>query len=341
MISLKKHIEWHVEEQLSAAVSAYRAALAAVGDHVSGVCPDLEKELRRRLSGLAEGVSPSLSPEGLRAAGELVDEHLRVWGGQAREYFRQKTDDVKELMLMVARTAQSLGERDQRYNRQFGEFTGKLRAVADLNDLAEMRQSLVRNASELKACVDAMADESRQTVARLENELAVYQDKLRQAEQIMVLDSLTGLGNRRALEKEIDERVRDARPFALLLLDLNGFKEINDSYGHPAGDDVLKQFAQELRSQLRPADVAGRWGGDEFLVVVEGGMKAARAQADRLREWVLGDYAIDVAGHKRKVHITAAVGLAEWNRGESAAGLIERVDRAMYQDKPGGRSRRN
>ncbi len=340
MISLKRHIDRLAEEQLAAAIATCRGALSAMGSHGAEVCPPLGRELRERLEGLARDLSPELPPGALRAAGQQAEACLGEWSSRTRDYFRRKTDDVKELMLIMAQTAQSLGERDQRYNRQFSEFTGRLRAVADLDDLDEMRQSLIRGAGELKACVDAMASESKQTVARLEQELAAYRERLKQAEHVLSIDPLTGLLNRRGLEIELQARIVAARPLTLLMLDLNGFKEINDRYGHAAGDEVLRQFSQELRAQTRPTDTAGRWGGDEFLLLIEGTLEAASKQQARLREWVFGDYTVDAAGGKRKLSITAAMGAAEWRAGESAADLVNRADSSMYRDKPAGRGRR-
>jgi len=117
------------------------------------------------------------------------------------------------------------------------------------------------------------------------------------------------------------------------MFDLNGFKRVNDSYGHSAGDDVLKQFATELRSAFRATDDVGRWGGDEFLVVADCGLEDARRQIERVRQWVFGEYVVRGEGGQHKVKVDASVGAAECKAGEALAEVLARADAEMYRDK--------
>jgi diguanylate cyclase (GGDEF)-like protein len=117
------------------------------------------------------------------------------------------------------------------------------------------------------------------------------------------------------------------------MLDLNGFKEVNDLHGHEAGDDLLRQFSSELRSTSRAADVVGRWGGDEFIVVLDGTLPEAQARVQRMQEWVLGSYTVQKASEESKIDMTAAVGLAEWQPGETLKEVVARADALMYQEK--------
>jgi diguanylate cyclase (GGDEF)-like protein len=119
----------------------------------------------------------------------------------------------------------------------------------------------------------------------------------------------------------------------MTMLDLNGFKQVNDTYGHLAGDNLLKQFATELRSASRSTDVVGRWGGDEFIVVLDGGLAEARPHIERLQKWVFGEYTIQVGPGAPKVSMDAAIGLVEWQPGETLKEVLGRADAAMYQEK--------
>jgi diguanylate cyclase (GGDEF)-like protein len=244
-----------------------------------------------------------------------------------------RAGDVKELMLILASTADLTMERDQRYSRQFQEFTGRLQAMVDLNDLAMLRSSLVRSAIDLKACTEAMVEESRTLAARLRQDVNAYKTRLEDAERLAVLDPLTGLDNRRRVESAIEHRIGQKQAFSILLLDLNDFKQLNDTCGHLAGDEILKQFSSELKAGFRATDVVGRWGGDEFIVILDAGLGEATAHIDRISRWVFGDYSIRVAGARRKVGVSAAIGAAEWQAGESSRMLLERADTDMYRHK--------
>jgi diguanylate cyclase (GGDEF)-like protein/PAS domain S-box-containing protein len=153
------------------------------------------------------------------------------------------------------------------------------------------------------------------------------------------LDPLTGVLNRRGFDEvlaaSIGAHVRAGETAALLFLDLNGFKDVNDTYGHQAGDEVLRAVAQRLRSRLRTTDVLGRMGGDEFAVLLE---HIGDAEADRVAAALvqtLRDAVFDVAG--TAVTVGASIGIARLGTGGagSAAEALAAADEAMYQAKRG------
>jgi diguanylate cyclase (GGDEF)-like protein len=149
-------------------------------------------------------------------------------------------------------------------------------------------------------------------------------------------DELTGLANRRALLEKGEQVLADAtarRPAALLLLDLDGFKEVNDSLGHHAGDQLLSQIGVRLRPGLQPGDVLARLGGDEFAVLIpEAGLDEAQERAERLRELVLAPFTVEGV----RLHVGVSIGVA--TAPVPAATVIELLrcaDVAMYAAKAG------
>ncbi len=151
------------------------------------------------------------------------------------------------------------------------------------------------------------------------------------------IDALTGLANRRFGEQRLAaEAARSQRyghPLTVLALDLNDFKQINDRYGHPAGDLVLKEFAALLKGAVRVSDLAVRMGGDEFLVLLpECPIEQVQNLLDRLRSLV-----VDHQGHKIPVKFSA--GWVGYERGESPAQFLERADQTLYAEKRAGKAR--
>ena len=98
---------------------------------------------------------------------------------------------------------------------------------------------------------------------------------------------------------------------------------------------MLVQFSEEVRTNIRSTDIAGRWGGDEFVLLLTCDRTSARAQIERIEKWVFGEYTLPATGRKEplKLQVRASVGVAEWNRGETLAKLIERADHVMYREK--------
>lgn len=345
MISIKKYLDissGQVEQTASepsplvtALMQAYRSTIASVGENgaraIPAVASDLLTALARLQSGLEEVPSFSLVQETEKSVAEQLD----VWGMRAAEYCKSKTGEVKELLIALARTAESMGQRDLRYSGQMLELTRQLEAIADLEDLGQVRASLVRKATELKGCVDQMAEENRRAITALKAEVSTYETRLREAETVASKDSLTGLFNRRSMEQRIELAITEQRPFCVVVLDLDGFKQVNDTHGHTVGDALLVQFSEEVRTNIRSTDIAGRWGGDEFVLLLTCDRTSARAQIERIEKWVFGEYTLPATGRKEplKLQVRASVGVAEWNRGETLAKLIERADHVMYREK--------
>lgn len=170
--------------------------------------------------------------------------------------------------------------------------------------------------------------------------VACYFRVNQRAQALARLDPLTGLPNRRSIDEtlaaSLERARRTAQPFAVVIIDLNLFKAINDRLGHATGDGLLLAVADRLRDFLRGSDFAGRLGGDEFLLILHGvdDQQAGVAAAQRLRDRVLG--AVSVNGHR--LQISAGIGLSRWPEdGDSVDALLSRADANMYRDKHPGR----
>jgi diguanylate cyclase (GGDEF)-like protein len=176
-------------------------------------------------------------------------------------------------------------------------------------------------------------------VLALQDGLLRAHEKLRQQ---ATHDHLTGLWNRSmVLEQitlELGRAAREARPTSIVMADLDHFKRINDTYGHAAGDVALLQAAQRMRSRLRPYDGMGRYGGEEFLLLLPGcDVPAARDIADRARAAVAGS---PIAVESGVVPITVSMGIASSpDGGTDAASMIAAADDALYRAKAEGRNR--
>lgn len=171
----------------------------------------------------------------------------------------------------------------------------------------------------------------------LVTQLTVHDDRL---EGLVMFDELTRLRNRRASLLELETMVATARrhhrPLAALMIDIDHFKAINDTHGHRAGDAVLRGVAKRIGERLRGADVAGRLGGDEMLVLLpETDAEGATTLADSIRDAVASTSIRTPAG---QVKVTISIGSTAWD-GEAAEALLDRADQALYAAKAAGRDR--
>lgn len=324
-------MEAELEELLQSTLESYRAAMAAMGDAGVKACPQAGDEMRQKLLQLNQHLIADAAV--VMQTEKNVEEELRSWGDRAARFYDEQSNELKQVLMIVAQATQQMGERDQRYGKQFRELTERLQATARLNDLTAMRQSLGRSLEELEVCVANMARDGQDSVTSLRAQVSSYEARLEEVERTASEDPLTGLANRRRIERQMDLRVKERRPFSVIYVDLNGFKKINDGLGHIAGDDLLKQFAHELRNAFRPKDLVGRWGGDEFVALVDGELSEARSRSETIEKWVNGDYTLGTSKESRKVHVSAAAGFATWRPGETVVQLLRRADNAMYEHK--------
>lgn len=161
-------------------------------------------------------------------------------------------------------------------------------------------------------------------------------------ERQALVDGLTGLGNRRQAEERLHAEVarasRNGDPVALIIGDLDHFKGVNDRHGHPAGDAVLREFARLLRDATREIDLAARWGGEEFAVLLPGtDADGAVVVAERVRARLADQVVLTAEG--APVQVTASFGVAAFPDSESETALLAAADAALYAAKRGGRNR--
>ncbi len=163
-------------------------------------------------------------------------------------------------------------------------------------------------------------------------------DNVQNSIEMAITDPLTGLHNRRYMESHLttlaDQASLRAKPLALMMLDIDYFKSINDRYGHDAGDDVLREFAVRIRKSIRGIDLACRYGGEEFVIVMpETDLHVAGMVAERLRRSIANEpFAIE-KGAKR-IEVTISIGISTLEtKGEAIADVLKRADQALYRAK--------
>jgi two-component system cell cycle response regulator len=192
--------------------------------------------------------------------------------------------------------------------------------------------------------------DKNQMLARVRTQIKKkrYAERLRDNVQMSIeaaiTDALTGLHNRRYMETHLNALVEQAasrgKPIAVLVLDIDFFKAINDTHGHDAGDDVLREFALRIRKSIRNIDLACRYGGEEFVVVMpETDIGVATMVAERMRRAIAGK-PFPVQQGMKLLNVTLSIGLATLNdAGDDAAAILKRADQALYRAKRDGRNR--
>ena len=243
-------------------------------------------------------------------------------------------------LSVIVRLIQSHLDENSRYsdsleraNRELPMLEKPEQVRAVVTSLIDENERIQDKMSELSKNLES----SREQVAKLQSNLA-------EANEIGMRDPLTSLGNRRYFDtnlvREIEQAHNDNSDMCLVLADLDHFKKVNDRFGHPVGDMVLKLFSELLMSNIKGRDTAARYGGEEFAIIFPNTkLDDAAHITDRIRaelerkQWML-------SGTGQRIgRITASFGVARLRRGEGPEALIKRVDAKLYEAKVGGRNR--
>lgn len=210
-----------------------------------------------------------------------------------------------------------------------------------LREIADQREALRRNKRELQAANEAL----ERRVDERTSELNEVNQDLRSANEqlaaIAATDELTGIANRRQFRTEAQRELHRLRQShetaAMIMVDLDRFKSVNDQYGHEAGDKVLRAIVEPIHQTIRPRDLFGRMGGEEFVILLAGvDLTTATHIAERVRATIAG-LAIEHRG--RTIHVTASFGVSQWDGEGGLDDLFRCADGALYRAKERGRNR--
>lgn len=287
---------------LHAAMEEHKAALAAGGRRLSQACMD---DLHLQF----------FAPD--REASSLREVACRLEGA------------VNEALGLV----NDAREDALRYGGTLSQASNRLATEPD--SLNALLRRLVVETLEFSRRSEAAARNLSET-SRMTREL---QSELAEARHLASTDPLTGLANRRHFDEALRDHLAERRPAALVMVDLDHFKAVNDSHGHPAGDLVLRQLADIMKECAAEGSVVGRFGGEEFSMLLRfGALREAVAVAERVRAR-LAQASVLIRQTGNRISVTASIGVAIAGPGELPGQLIERADAALYEAKRGGRNR--
>lgn len=261
----------------------------------------------------------------------------QLWAERASLRFEANRRELKKIVDVIGRAVDSVTGRDERYCSEIGCIAQRLRSIASSKDLEQIHRGVTDSAGSLTACVERIAEDSRESLRRLTAEVEEcardHRARCDGPEGLSQSDLLADLTSRRLFEEHLNVRIQAGGRFCLILIALNDLKRVNSQFGRAAGDDLLKQFALELRTQFPAADLVACCGGGEFAVIVTTGYRDAEARVRRIRRAALGEYKLKNAEQPVVVGIDAAIGLVEWDGAESSQSLLAHGDDSLYSGR--------
>jgi diguanylate cyclase len=265
---------------------------------------------------------------------------------RARRSEFQRRQEVSKIVTTLAQAIDKSASRSDKLTEGLEGILQQLWSESDVGGLRDLRK-------QVGARVRSLADESRtlrddlegakSRTSALENIVAEQAERIVDLQAEASQDPLTGVPNRRTFDHWLPKLIAISQstdtPFALVILDLDHFKAVNDTYGHPFGDEVLRAAAQAMVQAVRQDDIVARVGGEEFAVLIKGAVpNVARVVAERIRGSV-GRLELRPEPEQRAVAVTASAGMANLRPDDSAEDLYARADQSLYRAKHAGRDR--
>jgi diguanylate cyclase (GGDEF)-like protein len=296
------------------AVDSYLSALASIASVVAGVFPDIGSEHARKLIRLRNRLAFEADTRGLIESRETLLNELMAFAEKARGVYASRTDAVHKSLGMLAEIGDSLSPQSNE----------NLRTVATVCSRLE-NLGVTAEAAALRSAIGGLAKERDEVLSSLSNQVRVLETRLRTTELLASIDPLTGVGNRRELEHQISARLKADKAFCLLLFDIDDFRTVNDHHGNLCGDELLKQVAARLSNQIRTRDFVCRWGGDEFLVIMECDLDNATRRSRQIAQWLSGPYRVKVEAQEFRIDLQMSAALVERQSDEDTPRLIQRA----------------
>ena len=264
---------------------------------------------------------------------------------QQNRYLEAREKEFRDIINMLTNAITSLDSENQDYNRKIITQSRQIEKIGFLDDLKQIKHTLTKEITQLRETVREKSRRDKNRMKELAGKVSGLIDELEQVRQEAELDGLTGVYNRKTFDRYIEELInRNASvpaPFAVLLIDVDNFKNINDTYGHTVGDRVLASIAGNCRQQVRSDDFVGRYGGEEFVVLLpHASLRNALKKAKQLcKEFAATRYALDGSTDGETLSLTVSIGVSEFKKGDTPVTVVERADKALYTAKRTGKNR--
>ncbi len=264
---------------------------------------------------------------------------------RSRQYYATREAELTDMIGILRETAQNLAGDSTEFHEQMQATTKRFRGMVELEDIRELKRDLAGEANVLLRTIEEKQKRDEKTLNALSQKVEMLQAHLVHADEQASIDPLTRIANRGSFDRSLVHMVQTARtmngPLSLALLDIDHFKSINDTHGHPIGDRVLLCAAQWLAGATRRTDMVARYGGEEFAIILpDADLAVAEARFGPVLTQIASrrfDY--DSETGPRSVQFTMSCGITQLADSDTPQDLILRADRALYDAKRAGRNR--
>lgn len=300
---------------------------------------------KKEMDELNEKISSVEKTKKLHSVFEKYRKIIFLFVEQLKKHLNDREDELKGIIDLLTKAMSTVDADNQLFNQKIYEQSERIEKITLLDDIKKIKGALKYEIENVREAIKEKKLFDKEHLEKLSKKVETLNLELEKARAESLIDGLTGAYNRLAFDRymiSLVERNADRRhPFSLLFLDIDNFKDINDTYGHPIGDRVILALIQKCREITRKDDYIARFGGDEFAIVMpKASIRNASKKAKQLAKVVAGTrYAVNTDEDSHDLSFTVSVGVSAYRKGDTALNLTERADKALYMAKHSGKAR--
>lgn len=304
------------------------------------------RDFKADLDDLARRIASTEKPKRTELHFEQQKGKLLGFIERQKLYIADRDKDLRDIIELLTRAMANLDVENRDFYRRVYDQSEKIEQITRLDDIKKIKSALQHEIDQMREIVDVKKDQDKRQVKHLAGQVEALRQELQMARTKSMTDGLTGIYNREAFDASLEEYIERCvvmnSDFALLMLDLDDFKSINDTHGHLIGDRVLVAFAQKCRKSIRGDDIIARYGGEEFAILLAGAnLRNALNKARQICGMIASARYATCDGNREKdyLSITVSIGVCVFKKGDTPESLISRADKALYKAKRRGKNR--
>lgn len=301
-------------------------------------------QFKERIDDLNKNFAEDERPKRIELQFEDQKDQILSFIKHQHNYIADREKELRDIIDLLTKAMANIDvENKDFYNRVYDQ-SEKMEKITRLDDIKKIKTALAHEVSQMREIVDIKKDQNRRQVQLLAGQVDSLRLELEKTRAKSMTDGLTGLYNREAFDETLAELIERSRvmnsTFSILMLDLDDFKQINDTYGHVIGDRVLMAFSQKCRESIRGDDYIARYGGEEFTILLPGAnLKNAIKKGHQICDAVASArYATSTDQNDDYLNVTVSIGVTVSNNNDTAESAIERADKALYKAKRSGKN---
>ena len=326
-------------------VAAVRSLLLFIQEFVldiSEIEPDKFRESLDAVSGKFASGGLSKPP---RKRFEKQKAEITEFIDKQKAYLNDREKEFRDIIDLLTKAMATSKAENEDFNLKVYEQSEKLEEIIRLDDIRKVKSALKLEVDNIRAAIRQKQADDEGRVEILSRQIETLSVELEKAREESMRDGLTDVYNRKAFDRQMKNLVQRnsvmAAPFSLLMIDIDDFKTINDTHGHPLGDRVLVSLVHKCREFIRAEDFPARYGGEEFVIILPGAsiknaLKKARHICRAIAETI---YRVDVDGREIELTVTVSIGVSAYRPEDTEIDVIERADKALYAAKHAGKNR--